>query len=96
MISYKKSDKRVMIMDNKAIVIFRMYKRNVEVDLEIPLDITVNELINALNDAYELGIDTTNVKNCYLKAENPIALLKGERLLYEYGVRNGTVINFTD
>lgn len=83
-------------MDNKAIIIFRMYKRNIEVDLEIPLDITVNELINALNLAYELGIDTTNVKNCYLKTENPIALLKGERLLYEYGVRNGTVINFTD
>lgn len=83
-------------MDNKAIIIFRMYKRNIEVDLEIPLDITVNELINALNLAYELGIDTTNVKNCYLKTEDPIALLKGERLLYEYGVRNGTVINFTD
>lgn len=83
-------------MENKAIVIFRMYKRNVEVDLEIPLDITANELVNALNTAYELGIDTTNVKNCYLKAERPIALLKGNRLLSEYGVRNGTVINFTD
>lgn len=83
-------------MDNKVIVIFRMYKRNIEVDLEIPLDITANELVNALNTAYELGIDTTNVKNCYLKAENPIALLKGNRLLSEYGVRNGTIINFTD
>ena len=83
-------------MENKAIIIFRMYKRNVEVDLEIPLDITANELVNALNTAYELGIDTSNVKNCYLKAENPIALLKGNRLLTEYGVRNGTVINFTD
>lgn len=83
-------------MENKAVIIFRMYKRNIEVDLEIPLDITANELVNALNVAYELGIDTTNVKNCYLKAENPIALLKGNRLLSEYGVRNGTVINFTD
>lgn len=83
-------------MENKAIVIFRMYKRNMEVDLEIPLDITANELVNALNTAYELGIDTSNVKNCYLKAEKPIALLKGNRLLSEYGVRNGTIINFTD
>ena len=83
-------------MDNKAIVIFKMYKRNIEVDLEIPLDITANDLVNALNTAYELGIDTNDVKNCYLKIENPIALLKGNRLLSEYGVRNGTVINFTE
>lgn len=83
-------------MGNKAIVIFKMYKRNIEVDLEIPLDITANDLVNALNTAYELGIDTNNVKNCYLKAENPIALLKGNRLLSDFGVRNGTVINFTN
>lgn len=85
-----------MTMENKAIIIFRMYRKNMEVDLEIPLDITANDLVNALNTAYELGIDTTNVKNCYLKAENPIALLKGNRLLSEYGVRNGTIINFTN
>lgn len=83
-------------MENKAIVVFKMHKRNAEVDLEIPLDITANDLVIALNTAYELGIDTTNVKNCFLKTENPIALLKGNRLLSEYGVRNGTVINFTD
>ncbi len=90
------TQEKVNKMDNKAIVIFKMYKRNVEVDLEIPLDITVNDLVNALNTAYDLGIDTNDVKNCYLKAENPIALLKGNKMLSEYGVRNGTVINFTD
>lgn len=83
-------------MENKAIVIFRIYKRNFEIDLEIPLDITANDLVNALNTAYDLGIDTTDMKNCYLKAENPIVLLKGNRLLSEYGVRNGTIINFTE
>ncbi len=83
-------------MENKAIVIFRMFKRNIEVDLEIPLDITANDLVNALNTAYELGIDTSNMKNCYLKAESPIALLKGNKTLAEFGVRNGTVINFTE
>lgn len=88
--------KKVIVMDNKAIVIFKMYKRNVEVDLEIPLDITVNDLVNALNTAYELGIDTSDMKNCYLKTENPIALLKGNRILSDYGIRNGTVINFTE
>lgn len=83
-------------MENKAIVIFRIHKSNLETDLEIPLDITANDLVNALNSAYELGIDTSDMKNCYLKAENPIALLKGNRMLSEFGVRNGTIINFTE
>lgn len=83
-------------MDNSAIIIFRITKRNIEVDLEVPLYISANELVNALNTAYDLGIDVSDVKNCYLKAENPIALLKGNKLLSEFGVRNGTVINFTE
>ena len=52
-------------MDNKAIVIFRIHKSNLETDLEIPLDITANELVIGLNAAYDLGIDTTNAKKCY-------------------------------
>ncbi len=83
-------------MNEKAIVIFNIVNRNFQIDLEIPLNISANELVTALNAAYELGIDTTDVKNCYLKAENPIALLKGNRMLSEFGVRNGTVIYFTD
>lgn len=82
-------------MENKAIIIFRIQKRRFETDLEIPLDISANDLVNALNQAYDLGIDTDDVSNCYLKAENPIALLKGNKELSKFGVRNGTVINFT-
>ncbi len=83
-------------MENKAIVIFRIERRNFEADLEVPLDISANELVLALNTAYRLGIDISDVKNCYLKAENPIALLKGNKLLSDFGVRNATVINFTE
>ncbi|WP_297126414.1 EsaB/YukD family protein [uncultured Eubacterium sp.] len=83
-------------MNNKAIIIFNITKRNFSVDLEIPLDISANDLVIALNSAYDLGIDTSDVKNCYLKAENPIALLKGNKLLSDYGIRNATVINFTE
>lgn len=83
-------------MNNKAIIIFNITKRNFSVDLEIPLDISANDLVIALNSAYNLGIDTSDVKNCYLKAENPIALLKGNKLLSDYGIRNATVINFTE
>lgn len=83
-------------MNNKAIIIFNITKRNFSVDLEIPLDISANDLVIALNSAYDLGIDISDVKNCYLKTENPIALLKGNKLLSDYGIRNATVINFTE
>lgn len=83
-------------MENKAVVIFRIIKRNFETDLEIPLDISANDLVNALNNAFNLGIDVYDVSNCYLKSEEPIALLKGNKELSEFGVRNGTIINYTD
>ena len=83
-------------MENRAIVILKMEKKNFQVDLDIPLDISANELVLALNKAYNLGIDETNIQECYLKIENPIALLKGNKLLSDFGVRNGTIINFTE
>ena len=79
-----------------AIVIFNIVKQQFTIDIEVPLDITANELVIALNTAYDLGIDTSNIKNCFLKAENPIALLRGNKTLSEYGIRNGSVINFTE
>ena len=81
---------------DSAIVIFNIQKRNFTVDLEIPLNISANELVIALNTAYDLGIDTTDIKNCYLKAERPIVLLKGNKTLAEFGLRNGSVINYTE
>ena len=35
------------------------------------------------------------MKRYYLRTERPIALLRGERMLYEYGIRDGTLINIT-
>lgn len=79
-----------------AIIVFNIIKKNISVDLEVPLTISANELVTALNAAYELGIDTSDIKNCYLKAENPIALLKGNKTLAEFGLRNGSIINYTE
>lgn len=79
-----------------AIIIFNIVKRDITTDLEIPLDISANELVVALNAAYELNIDTSDIKNCYLKAENPIALLRGDKTLAEFGLRNGSIINYTE
>ncbi len=80
----------------KAIIIFNIARKNISVDLEIPLGISANELVYALNAAYDLEIDTTDIKNCYLKAENPITLLKGNKTLAEFGIRNGSIINYAE
>ncbi len=81
---------------DKAIIVFNNGKWNTTVDIEVPLDITATELVIGLNIAYDLGIDTSNIKNCYLKAENPIALLRGNKTLAQYGIRNGSVIFYTE
>lgn len=84
-------------MNNEnAVVIFRMIKRELTVDLEVPLTISANDLVAAVNGAFDLGIDTSDVSSCHLQAENPIALLRGAKTLAEFGVRNGTVISFTE
>lgn len=83
-----------MNMD-KAIVIFNNCLDNTVVDLEIPLDITVSELIFGLNEAYKLNIDTSTINSCYLKSENPIALLRGNKTLRQYGIRNGSIIYYS-
>lgn len=83
-------------MENKIVVIFNILKRNISVDLEIPLDITTRDLVNGLNQVFDLGVDTSDIKQCYLKAENPIVLMRGNKLLGESGLRNGSIINFTE
>lgn len=80
----------------KAVITFNIIGRNESVDLEVPLSISANDLVMALNAAYELNIDVTDMKNCYLKAEKPIILLRGNKTLAEFGLRNGSVINFTE
>ena len=38
-------------------------------------------------------MDTSDLSRCFLRTENPIALLKGNRTLEEFGLRDGTVIH---
>lgn len=83
-------------MENKIVIIFNILKRNLSIDLEIPLDISTRELLIGLNEAFDLGIDASDIKQCYLKVENPIMLLRGNKLLSEYGLRDGSIINYTE
>ena len=81
-------------MSNSAIVTVNFIRAGQSRDLEIPLDISASELCSALFQRYlpELHGD---MRQYYLKAERPIALLRGERTLREYGIRDGSVINIT-
>lgn len=84
-------------MDNeRIIVILHIHKKGEKHDVDIPIDITVNELIIGLNEGFQLGMDVSDLSKCYLKTENPIAFLKGNKSITEYGLRNGTTINITE
>lgn len=81
-------------MNNNAIVQFINSSTKQNIELEIPVNITANDLIIALNEAFDLKMDVDNIFGCYLIAENPIAFLHGNKELSEYGIRNGTKIIF--
>lgn len=83
-------------MDHDTIIaVMHIRRTKQKMDIEIPLDISANELLTGLNTAFGLGIDTADMSQCFLKTENPIALLKGNKTLREYKLRNGTIINIT-
>lgn len=81
---------------DRITAILNIHKKNTKIDVDIPLDITVNELIIGLNEGFQLGLNIGDLSKCYLKTENPIALLKGNKSIAEYGLRNGTTINITE
>ena len=82
-----------MDIDETAVFILYLHKTNQQLDIEVPLNITAKELVGALNTAYKLDIDLDDISQCFLRSENPIALLKGETTLYEYGLYNGSIIH---
>ncbi|WP_405373741.1 EsaB/YukD family protein [Pseudobutyrivibrio sp.] len=83
-------------MENRIVVEFNDLKNNKSVDIDIPTDITVRELLIGLNQAYGLNVDISNVKQCYLKSENPIVLLRGNKTIKEFGLHDGSKIYYTE
>ncbi len=61
-------------------------------DLEVPLDISAFELCEALYSSYFPEFLGKPEKYC-LRAERPVAFLRGDKTLREFGLRNGSVIN---
>lgn len=79
-------------MKDNIILVIGFLDKNITEELEVPSDISANELILALNEIYHLDLDAEYVFDYYLKADNPKVLLRGLRSLKEFGVRNGTII----
>jgi uncharacterized ubiquitin-like protein YukD len=79
-------------MENKLIIRFKNVKLNQEYDIEVPADLTANELIYGLKNSFKLNINMDDPKDCFLRSENPIALIRGEAELTSLGLRDGSVI----
>ena len=77
-----------------AIITVNLMTARQRYDLEVPLDISANDLCSAIFQKY-LPEQHGDVQQYYLKVERPIALIRGERTLREYGIRDGSVINIT-
>ena len=88
-------EKEIDTVDETAVVIFKDAQKDREIDLEVPLNITARELVIGLNDAYDLNIDVDDIKKCYLKVEKPLMLLRGNMLLKDAGIRNGSIISYS-
>jgi len=77
---------------DKAIITLKIQNTNEEYELEIPTNITVKELCNALNVGLRLEERNIDISNYYIKTFNPLSFIKGRDVLKDYGIRNGTII----
>lgn len=82
-------------MRETAIVEFENKVSNKKIEIEVPLAITANDLVLALNRTFSLGMDANDIFSCYLVAENPIAFLRGNKTLEQLGIRNGSLIIYS-
>lgn len=85
-------------MLEKIVIVFRQIKNRMVFDreLEIPTNMTANDLIVALNQLFDLEMNINKIQSCYLKAENPIALLKGDKTIADIGLINGSIVIYND
>lgn len=79
-------------MKNVVTIIFKIPSIKIIKELEIPINMTANEFCRAMLSTYLNITDEKELYNCYLKSENPIALIKGEKTLQEFGLYDGSII----
>ena len=83
-----------MSENETAVIVYNDTERKISVDIEIPLGISADDFIEALNEAFSWGLEKNTLHTLFLKVENPIQLIKGEKTLSEFGLRNGSVVSF--
>lgn len=79
-------------MSDTAIIIFENRISGESYDIETPLNITANDLIQGLTTAFGLDKLKNSRTESYLKAENPIALIRGNKTLSEIGIHHATTV----
>lgn len=83
-------------MKDTIVIVFEYERGGHTLDIEVPKNLTANELIFGLNEELKLGIDVSNPKKNYLGTHNPRLLVRGAKTLEELGFRDGTVIIYGD
>ncbi len=83
-------------MKDRAVILLHLIKSGKTFDVDVPLDITASDLLVGISEAYGLDLAADDASQRYLKAENPIALLHGNKTLGEYGIVDGSIINVTE
>lgn len=74
------------------VITFVDEEKNQHHDLEVPDEISADELIVALHTAYKMQGSTADPRNAYMRMEYPIGLIKGSNSLKELGMRNGSIV----
>lgn len=73
-------------MKKTAIVILNIPQKGILKDIEVPVNISADRVVEAIAQIYKLE------KTSQLLCENPIVLIGGKRTLGELGVHDGSVI----
>lgn len=66
-----------------------------EIDLDVPCEITVEELLKGLNAKLDWKMKQEELAHAYFRSENPVAFLKGNHSLEEYQLRDGSALFFS-
>lgn len=73
-------------MNHKTVIIQMMTGKTV--DIEIPVGISAENLINALHEALRLPGECPD----YIRCENPVAMLQGDMPVSYFGIRDGSIL----
>lgn len=76
-----------------CVIIFENRITHLCTDLEVPLDISADELVLALAAIYQLGFHEQEKR--YLYSERPNAVLSGSKTLRDFGLRDASCVYYT-